>query len=90
MAGKCFECEKEYIDCKCDTIKVWAQMFFNDGSVSEAKRINSAIFDESIDVMRELAIRFLKSVNRDDGFLLVWGAGEMFNGHFYIKNSTSS
>jgi len=57
-------------------IKVWAQMFFDDGSVSEGVRISHVIFDDQMFV-NEIALKLLNSLNRDLGLLLIWGAGEI-------------
>jgi len=57
-------------------IQVWAQMFFDDGSVSEGKRID-AEKAEDINYIEEIAKKFLKGLNRNEGFLLVWGAGSI-------------
>ncbi len=90
MSGECYRYGEHCLDCHCDTIKVWAQMFFEDGSVSESKRVNASVFDDQSNQMKELAIRLLASVNRDEGLLLVWGAGEMFNRYYYLPKSTFS
>lgn len=66
-------------------IKVWAQMFFEDGSVTEGIRINADVFDNT-SIMKEIAIKLLSSVNRQEGMLLVWGAGEMFNRYYSISS----
>lgn len=71
-------------------IKVWAQMFFDDGSVTEGIRILADTYDNPSEGMKEIAIKLLKSVNRNEGLLLVWGAGEIFNRYFYLENLTSS
>lgn len=71
-------------------IKIWAQMFFDDGSVTEGLRISADTFDSPSQGMKEIAIKLLKSVNRNEGLLLVWGAGEMFNRYYYLENSISS
>jgi hypothetical protein len=90
MSGECYKCGEHCLDCRCDNIKVWAQMFFDDGSVSESKRVNSAVFDDQSNQMLRIAIRLLESVNRDEGLLVVWGAGEMFNRYYYFPKITSS
>lgn len=57
-------------------MKLWAQMFFEDGSVSQGKRINVIdLCDEN--KIRKIADDFLKDLNREDGYLLLWGAGYM-------------
>lgn len=55
---------------------IWAQMFFDDGSVTEGKRVLDTAFQDK-DYMRDIAETLLKSVNRTEGFLLVWGAGDI-------------
>jgi len=60
-------------------------MFFEDGSVTEGIRINADVFDNT-SIMKEIAIKLLSSVNRQEGMLLVWGAGEMFNRYYSISS----
>jgi hypothetical protein len=57
-------------------IKVWAQMFFDDGSVSEGVRISADVFD-SEPAIDEVAQKLLNSTNREIGIMLIWGAGEI-------------
>lgn len=57
-------------------IKVWAQMFFDDGSITQGIRVSSIIYEDE-ELLRETSEKLLKSVNRTEGFLLVWGAGEI-------------
>jgi len=57
-------------------IRIWAQMFFHDGSVTQGVRVDADIVD-SPDDMNEVATSLLQSVNREEGFILFWGAGEM-------------
>jgi hypothetical protein len=59
-------------------IKVWAQMFFDDGSVSEGIRIPATVFDDDLGDLQQIAVKLLNSVNRQEGFLVVWGAGNLF------------
>lgn len=57
-------------------IKVWFQMFFEDGSVSEGKRLPAEILEDQEKV--ELVARdLLKGMNRLEGYLLIWGAGNL-------------
>lgn len=58
-------------------IEVWAQVFFLDGSVSEGKRIPAETLDDR-EAMIQAGLNLLKSSNREEGHLLIWGAGEMF------------
>ena len=69
-------------------IMVWAQMFFDDGSVSEGKRFPASILDDDVVQMRLIAYKFLNDLNRSEGLLLVWGAGEIYQR--YYKLSTAS
>lgn len=92
MSGECDDCGEHTLDCRCNMItdiKVWAQMFFDDGSVSEGIRVSSDVFD-STRTMKEIAIRLLKSLNRDEGLLLVWGAGDMFTRYYDFTSSQAS
>lgn len=86
MSGECDVCGEHCLDCRCnmDTdIKVWAQMFFDDGSVSEGKRIPAEwLDDECKHKIQEVGDLLLKSVNRDEGWLLLWGAGNMVFNHY--------
>jgi hypothetical protein len=70
-------------------IKVWAQMFFEDGSVSEGKRYPEEVLDDQTGDLRQIAIKFLSDLNRTEGLLLVWGAGEIFS-RYYILTSPSA
>lgn len=66
-------------------IKVWAQMFFDDGSVSQGIRVTADIYNNSV-LLEEIKQKLLNSVNRTEGFLLLWGAGEIY----YVYSSISS
>lgn len=66
-------------------IKVWAQVFFDDGSVSQGKRIPADMFDHMEKIFK-VGLELLDSVNRNEGYLLVWGAGELF----FAKINSSS
>ena len=66
-------------------IKVWAQMFFEDGSVSEGVRVSADVFDNELGELRQIAIKLLSSLNREQGFLVVWGAGEMFYRYYHLE-----
>lgn len=57
-------------------IKIWAQMFFEDGSVTEGKRIPAETLDD-IKNIATIGNSFLESTNRTEGFLLLWGAGSI-------------
>lgn len=66
-------------------IHVWSQMFFDDGSVSQPSRVLASGLDRN-EFLDEEAARHLKSTNRQEGSLLIWGAGNMI----YKEYSTSS
>lgn len=68
-------------------IKIWAQMFFDDGSVSQGVRISAEFLEEQYAwKIQEVADMLFKSVNREHGWLLLWGAGNMV----FQSYSTSS
>jgi len=91
MSGECHSCGEHCLDCRCEfTIRVWAQMFFNDGSVSQGVRVGVQAFDSINASMRMIALKILKSLNRDEGLLLLWGAGEMFSRYYCFPTSFSS
>ncbi len=61
-----------------EDIKVWAQMFFEDGSVTQGIRIPAEWLEEGLEFkIKEVAYKLLNSVNRQDGYMLIWGAGNM-------------
>ncbi len=61
-----------------ETIKVWAQMFFDDGSVSQGKRIPAEWLDPQYAFkLKEIAESFLRDLNREEGWMLIWGAGNI-------------
>ena len=66
-------------------IKVWAQMFFDDGSVTEGRRVPASILDDDMGEIRQLAHSLLLSVGRTDGLLLIWGAGCMFYRQYILE-----
>jgi hypothetical protein len=64
-------------------IKVWAQMFFEDGSVTQGIRVYAEWLEEAYAwKIDEVADTLMKSVNRDEGWLLLWGAGNMVFNHY--------
>ena len=69
-------------------VGVWAQVFFDDGSVSEGKRISDLVFTDD-HIMEAIGRRLLESTNRKDGFLVVWGAGQIRYGRISIFTSSS-
>lgn len=64
-------------------IKIWAQMFFEDGSVTQGIRIDAEWLEEAYAwKIDETADLLMKSANRDEGWLLLWGAGNMVFNHY--------
>lgn len=57
-------------------VKIWGQMFFDDGSVSEGRRYPVEILD-TVEGVSQVSLDLLNSTNRTEGFLLLWGAGEI-------------
>lgn len=68
-------------------IKVWAQMFFDDGSVSQGIRIPVETLDDDR-LIEETGQTLLDGLNREEGLLLIWGAGSI--GAWEITSSKSS
>lgn len=68
-------------------IKVWAQMFFDDGSVSASLRLPAAIYDLNDDITKT-AQYFLRTLNRTEGLLVIWGAGQLLH-RYYVTSSSS-
>lgn len=69
-------------------------MFFEDGSVTQGIRILAEwLDDEYAWKIDEVADLLMKSVNRDEGWLLLWGAGNMVFNHYptsFSKKKKSS
>lgn len=66
-----------------EEIKVWLQMFFEDGSVSQGVRIPAEFLREDHKEMLEKEVeKILNSLNRQEGYYLVWGAGNLRFGRF--------
>lgn len=84
MSGECDYCGEHTLECRCmDDIKIWAQMFFEDGSVTQGIRISAEwLEDEYRWKIDEVADLLMKSVNRDQGWLLLWGAGNVVFNHY--------
>lgn len=72
-------------------IQIWAQMFFEDGSVTQGLRVPAEYLDEqyayAIDKVAKL---LLQSANRNEGWLLLWGAGNMIFNHYPTSFSSSA
>jgi len=60
-----------------EEVKVWAQMFFDDGSVTQGKYISRTIFDHPEDIIT-LCRLFLDETNRREGVIFIWGAGRVY------------
>ncbi len=87
MSGECDKCSEHTMECECymEDIKIWAQMFFEDGSVTQGLRIPAEWLDEhQSKAIDEVVDRLLHSVNRDEGWLLLWGAGNIVFKHYSI------
>ncbi len=68
---------------QADGIKIWAQMFFEDGSVTKGIRIPAEWLDDNYrEKITNTAKNLLEDVNRDEGWLLLWGAGNVFFNHY--------
>lgn len=73
-----------------EDIKIWAQMFFEDGSVSQGRRIPAQwLEDDYKEMIQHTANVLLESVHRIDGWLLLWGAGNMVFTPCSISSSSS-
>lgn len=93
MSGECDECGEHTTDCRCNMndIKIWAQMFFEDGSVTQGTRVMAEILEEENAYCIPLvAENLLKGVNREEGWLLLWGAGNMRFLHYPTSFSGAS
>lgn len=89
MSGECDKCGEHTTDCICNklqqaaTISIWAQMFFEDGSVTQGKRVAAECLDEGHEFQIDFIAQYLlDSVNRKDGWLLLWGAGNILFNHY--------
>lgn len=60
-----------------EEVKVWSQMFFDDGSVTEGRYISCDIYDDK-EAITDLCKKFMKDTNRREGVLFIWGAGRVF------------
>lgn len=72
-----------------EEVKVWAQMFFDDGSVTQGKYISRTIFEDEHEI-KELAKEFLQDTCRREGVLFIWGAGRVYAKScslFFLKGS---
>lgn len=71
-----------------DKILIWAQMFFDDGSVSQGIRIAAEVYDDDREA-EKIGIKLLQDTNRTEGFLLLWGAGDIRYGSLRLISSSS-
>jgi hypothetical protein len=60
-----------------EDVKVWAQMFFDDGSVTQGKYIHRGIYYNENNI-KTLAREFLEDTCRKEGVLFIWGAGTIY------------
>lgn len=60
-----------------EEVKVWAQMFFDDGSVTQGKYISRTVFDDESYII-SLAKEFLDDTCRKEGVIFIWGAGRVY------------
>lgn len=67
-------------------IKIWAQMFFDDGSVSQGVRIPVETLDDDR-LIQSTAEGLLRPLKRDYGLLVIWGAGNLVSLRISIFSS---
>lgn len=72
-----------------EAMNVWAQMFFEDGSVTQGIRVPADVFDDEMGELRQIAVKLLDGVRRQEGLLLVWGAGEIFSRYYDLTSPSS-
>jgi hypothetical protein len=60
-----------------EEVKVWTQMFFDDGSVTQGKYITRTVFDDESKI-ESVAFEFLHDTGRKEGVLFIWGAGRVY------------
>ncbi len=60
-----------------EEVKVWSQMFFDDGSVTQGKYIPRYVYDNE-DCIKQQALTFLMDTSRREGVLFIWGAGRVY------------
>jgi len=69
--------EAHYFKVDVNKPKVWSQMFFDDGGVTQGKYIPVDIYFNE-DAIEKLATGFLTETNRTTGVLFIWGAGKVY------------
>lgn len=60
-----------------EEVKVWTQMFFDDGSVTQGKYIARNVYDKE-EYIKRIATGFLEETQRQEGVLFIWGAGRVY------------
>lgn len=60
-----------------EEVKVWVQMFFEDGSVTQAKYVSADVYDNE-EKIKMFAKSFLLDTHRQEGVLFIWGAGRVY------------
>jgi hypothetical protein len=75
-----------------DDVKIWIQFFYEDGTVSEGKRIPAYWLDEGYEnMLNNVTNNMMKALNRTSGFRLIWGAGNIqFSPIYHSEESDSS
>lgn len=69
-------------------IKIWTQMFFEDGSVSQGKRFPATILDDP-EEMKGIARGMLRDLGRTEGYMLSWGAGNVLFEYYNFSSYPS-
>lgn len=72
-----------------EEIKMWAQMFWEDGTVSQGIRFPAEWLDDpELNNISKMAKSILDDLNREEGHLLMWGAGNIFFGRYPISSGS--
>ena len=60
-----------------EEVKIWAQMFFDDGSVTQGQYLPVyTLQDEK--AIKSLALSILTDTCRTEGVIFIWGAGQVY------------
>jgi len=92
MSGECDYCGEHCLDGRCNMkIEMWMQLFFEDGSVSQGIRFPAEWLDDPKKGNIERVIKtLLEDVNREEGWFLLWGAGNMVFNHYPTSFSSQA
>ncbi len=84
MSGECDDCGEHTLECRCKmNIEMWAQIFFEDGTVSQGIRFPAEWLDDPKGGNIERMLKkLLDDMNREEGWFLLWGAGNMVFNHY--------